>query len=382
MQSGEIRDRFIKFFENKGHKVVSSSSLVPEGDQSVLFTTAGMQQFKPHFIGVKSAQEDFGSLDIVSSQKCVRTSDIEEVGDETHLTFFEMLGNFSFGGYWKKEAIKYAHEFITKELGLTIDYVSVFRDDESGIPADEESRVIWQSIDPSLTIKDHKKEDNFWGPTGDEGPCGPTTEIYIDGVEIWNIVFNEYYKDKSGQFSKLSQTGVDTGMGLERLVKVMQRVDNVFETDLFVPIMQVAKSRVVADHMRTACFMIADGVRPSNTDRGYVLRRLLRRAYVQNNELGPVVDEVITHKSYDGLYNFSPETREVIDEELTKFKKALDLGLKQVEKGADPFTLFTSYGLPLEIIEQVTKVDKEKFAKQIEEHKSLSSAAGKQKFDK
>src|SRR3990167_7599309 len=190
MTHSDIRSKFIKFFESRGHTLVSSSSLLPT-DPSVLFTTAGMQQFKSYYTGQADAQEDFGSLNAVSIQKCIRTSAIGEVGDESHLTFFEMLGNFSFGGYWKKEAIEYAHEFITKELGLKIDYVSVFEGD-SETPADEESREIWQKIDSKLKIKNHNRVDNFWGPTGNEGPCGPTTEIYINDVEIWNIVFNEF----------------------------------------------------------------------------------------------------------------------------------------------------------------------------------------------
>lgn len=391
MQSGEIRQKFLKFFEKNGHVAVPSSSLVPSNDPSVLFTTAGMQQFKPYYLGEPSPQGN----NLTSSQKCVRTSDIEEVGDMTHLTFFEMLGNFSFGGYWKKEAIELAHTFITQELGLKIDYVSVFKDDESGIPADEESRTIWQSVDPTLNIKDHKKEDNFWGPTGTEGPCGPTTEIYINGVEIWNIVFNEYYKDKEGQFKKLTQTGIDTGMGLERLVIMMQGKETIYETDLFTPLLAPLQStdgdmrskRIITDHIRTGVFMISDGVIPSNTDRGYILRRLLRRAYVHARKLGvdtetinTVASLVMNHESYRGLYAFGENVQKVMMDEIEKFKKALDAGLKQVEKGEDPFVLFTSYGLPLEIIEEVTAVDKEKFEKQMLEHKALSSSAGKQKF--
>ena len=375
MHSREIRSKFLKFFEKNGHVIRPSSSLVPENDPSVLFTTAGMQQFKPYYLGKPSP---FGNS-LASSQKCVRTSDIKEVGDEAHLTFFEMLGNFSFGGYWKKEAIEYAHELITKDFGLNIDFISIFSG-EGDVPEDTESQEIWKSINPSLSIKKFGRKENFWGPTGEEGPCGPTTEIYVDGVEIWNIVFNEYYKDKEGKFTKLEQTGVDTGMGLERLVKVMQKVPTVFETDLFESIMQVAKSRIVADHIRTSVFMIADGVSPSNTDRGYILRRLLRRAYVKNKNIDPVIDAVINHPSYKGLYTFAPNTKEIIAQELDKFKKALEAGLKQVEKGADPFTLFTSYGLPLEIIEEVTSVDKIKFAKQMEEHRHTSSVAGEQKF--
>ncbi|KKQ88254.1 MAG: Alanine-tRNA ligase [Candidatus Curtissbacteria bacterium GW2011_GWC2_38_9] len=194
MTSGEVRRKFLEFFEKRGHKIVPSSSLVPENDSSVLFTTAGMQQFKPYYLGEKSP---YGNK-VVSIQKCLRTSDIDEVGDDSHLTFFEMLGNFSFNSYGKQEAITYAHEFITKELGLAIDYVSIFKGDpstnsEQAIPCDEESYDIWKKIDPSLEIKEFGKEDNFWGPTGNEGPCGPTTEIYVNGVEIWNLVFNEYF---------------------------------------------------------------------------------------------------------------------------------------------------------------------------------------------
>ena len=390
MNSKEIREKFVKFFEKNGHAIVPSSSLVPSNDPSVLFTTAGMQQFKPYYLGETSPH----GKNLTSSQKCVRTSDIEEVGDMTHLTFFEMLGNFSFGGYWKKEAITLAHEFITGELGLTIDYVSVFRDDESGIPADEESREIWATIDPNLNIKDHKKEDNFWGPTGAEGPCGPTTEIYINGVEIWNIVFNEYFKNKEGQFTKLPQTGVDTGMGLERLVIMMQGKETIY-APLLLPLVSVQgddrSKRIIADHIRTSVFMISDGVTPSNTDRGYILRRLLRRAYVHARKLdlsteiiSALVKEVINHDSYKGLYAFSEEAQRVIMWEIEKMQKGWEWGFREVEKGeADPFILYTRYGLPLELIkEAIPDVDEEKFEKQMSEHKALSSRAGEHKFQK
>ncbi|OHA90723.1 MAG: hypothetical protein A2832_00120 [Candidatus Zambryskibacteria bacterium RIFCSPHIGHO2_01_FULL_44_22b] len=384
MLSGEIRKKFLEFFEKRGHARIPSASLVPDKeDQSVLFTTAGMQQFKPYYLGEKSP---YGS-NVTSSQKCVRTSDIEEVGDERHLTFFEMLGNFSFGGYWKEEAIRYAHEFVTKEMGLTIDYVTIFEGD-SEVSEDLESRDIWKTIDPNLVIKKFGREDNFWGPTGESGPCGPTTEIYVNGIEIWNIVFNEYYKSKEGVFSKLEQKGVDTGMGLERLVMVMQKAETVFETDLFEPLIKIANSRIIADHIRTSAFMIADGVTPSNTDRGYILRRLLRRAYVharklkiETETLNAVIEAVIDHPSYRGIYTFHPDTQKIIMEEIEKFKKALEAGLKQVEKGADPFTLFTSYGLPLEIIkEAIPSVDEDRFNREMEEHKKLSSVAGEKKF--
>ncbi|MBI2086926.1 MAG: hypothetical protein HYT69_02025 [Candidatus Zambryskibacteria bacterium] len=371
MLSNEIREKFLRFFEKRGHRVVPSASLVPTDDPSVLFTTAGMQQFKSHFIGLRNAKDDFGSLNLTSSQKCVRTSDIEEVGDKSHLTFFEMLGNFSFDGYWKKEAIEYAYDLITKEIDLKIDYVSVFGG-EGNVPEDTESAEIWRSIDPEITIKKFGRSDNFWGPTGEEGPCGPTTEIYIDGIEIWNIVFNEYYQSQDKTLIPLKTKGVDTGMGLERLVKVVQKTETVFETDLFLPIVQVANSRIVADHIRTSCFMITDGITPSNTGRGYVLRRLLRRAYVKNKEINPIIDAIVNHPSYLGLYAFTPNTKEVVALELEKFQKTLDAGLKRIGKGEDPFILFTSYGLPLEIIEEVTSVDKEKFERQMAEHKEKS----------
>ena len=276
MQSDEIRSKFLKFFENRGHKIIPSASLVPENDPSVLFTTAGMQQFKPYYTAPENADKDFGNRNIATVQKCIRTGDIDEVGDDTHLTFFEMLGNFSFGGYWKKEAIQYAYDFITNELKLKIDYVSVFEGDEK-IPADNESREIWKSIDSKLIIKNHNRTDNFWGPTGDEGPCGPTTEVYINGVEIWNIVFNEFYKTKEGKYTPLAVKGIDTGMGLERLLVQVQKKNNVYETDLFNN-EKTKKERIVADHVKASLFMISDGVIPSNTGAGYVLRRLIRRA--------------------------------------------------------------------------------------------------------
>jgi len=199
MNSREVRQKFLDFFEKKGHKIIPSSSLVPESDPTVLFTTAGMQQFKPYYTAPDNAVHDFGSKNTASAQKCVRTSDIDEVGDDTHLTFIEMLGNFSFGGYGRKESIQYAHEFITKELGLEISYVTFYKG-EGSVPRDEESREIWEK----LGVQDIREDgaDVFWGPTGDSGPCGPTTEIYCkngkdEDVETWNIVFNEYFCDGS-----------------------------------------------------------------------------------------------------------------------------------------------------------------------------------------
>ncbi|MBI5139615.1 alanine--tRNA ligase [Candidatus Nomurabacteria bacterium] len=379
MDSNEIRQRFLKFFEQRGHKIIPSASLVPENDPSVLFTTAGMQQFKPYYVGEKDALKDFGVKNVVTIQKCIRTSDIDEVGDDTHLTFFEMLGNFSFGGYWKKEAIGYAHEFITKELGLKIDYVSIFKDDESGIPADLESGEIWKSIDPTLTIKEHKKEDNFWGPTGQEGPCGPTTEIYINGVEIWNIVFNEFYKTRDGKYEPLQTKGIDTGMGLERLLVQMQGKNNVYETDLFNG-EKTKEERVVADHVKAALFLTSDSVTPSNSGRGYILRRLIRRAVRFSKK--PLSEEITKIKSiYQNTYTL--DDRKEIEREETKFRETLSKGLKEFEKGVDPFVLFTTYGFPIELTLELAKekgieIDLENFNQKMAEHQKLSqtSSAG------
>src|SRR3989344_3810803 len=277
MQSDEIRLRFLKFFENRGHKIIPSSSLVPN-DPSVLFTTAGMQQFKPYYTSPESADKDFNNRNIATVQKCIRTGDIEEVGDATHLTFFEMLGNFSFGGYGRREAIAYAHDFIAQELGLEISYVTFYKGNDN-VPRDEDSRKIWQE----LGVKNIREGGNdvFWGPTGNSGPCGPTTEIYCkneagEDVEIWNIVFNEYFCNGSREkldkgeaiFKKLDILGVDTGMGLERLVSVVQKKKDVYETDLFNN-EKTKEERIISDHIRASLFIISDGVIPSNTGAGY-----------------------------------------------------------------------------------------------------------------
>lgn len=375
MQSNEIRSRFLKFFEARGHVIIPSSSLVPENDPSVLFTTAGMQQFKPYYTGMMDAEKNFGAKNVCSVQKCVRTGDIDEVGDDSHLTFFEMLGNFSFGGYWKKEAITYAYEFITKELGLKIDYVSVFEGDAE-IPADKESREIWQSIDKNLKIKKHNRADNFWGPTGDEGPCGPTTEIYIDGVEVWNIVFNEYFKEKNGAYKPLPTKGIDTGMGLERLLTMVQKKKNVYETDLFNN-EKTKEERIVADHVKASLFMIADGVRPSNTGAGYVLRRLIRRAVRFSKEPLAEVAEKIKN-IYEGVYELDDKGE--LKEEEIKFRETLERGIRKFEIGMDPFILVTTYGFPIELIQELAKekgikINLEDFHKKMAEHQKLSQTA-------
>ena len=406
MTHQEIREKFIKFFEAKGHKAVSSSSLLPT-DSSVLFTTAGMQQFKSYYTGAGDALKDFGSLNTVSIQKSMRTSDIDSVGDESHLTFFEMLGNFSFGGYWKKEAIQYAHEFITSSdwMNLKIDYVSVFAGEDS-VSADEESEKIWQSIDSSLEVKRAGRTDNFWGPTGNEGPCGPTTEIYVNGLEVWNIVFNQYYQSANGKLEALKTQGIDTGMGLERLAMVAQQKQNIFEIDLFEPPIQILpdsldlrKKRIIVDHLRATVFLIADGVAPSNKEQGYILRRLLRRAMVYKNQanLSPQVFENVLIKAIEMYGNEYPEIKLKKDEiinsyfaEWNKFKKALLSGIKELEKletidAKSAFKLYESYGLPFEVIKEVggdkaSSLTREDFETERVYHQEKSRAGAEKKF--
>jgi len=433
MTSNEIRKKFLEFFEKRGHKVVRSSSLIPD-DPSVLLTTAGMQQFKPYYVGKADPMRDFGSKNATSVQKCFRTSDIDEVGDKTHLTFFEMLGNFSFGGYFKHEAIKYAYEFIVNVLQINPEriYVTVFSGDKE-TPKDRESHKIWhEEIGlQSHQIKEGGRADNFWGPTGNEGPCGPTTEIYVDGVEIWNVVFNEFYKEKDGTFRKLENPGIDTGMGLERLAIMLQGADNVFETDLFGPIVGEIKQasrdldpkviRILADHLRSSIFLIADGIRPSNKEAGYILRRLLRRVlaysakYDIHADLFPLVLERVAEnfgEAYPEVKN-KKEITAVYFEERDKFNKAIGEGLKafnilvsaagesdsfiaQLQKmismkkhgsisGKDAFSLYETYGFPKELMQEFCKekgivFDETGFDEEYKKHQETSRAGAEKKF--
>ncbi|MFH1575694.1 MAG: alanine--tRNA ligase [Candidatus Nealsonbacteria bacterium] len=389
MTSNKLREAFLRFFEKNGHKIVPSFSLLPT-DPSVLFTTAGMQQFKKYFLGKKSLY----GLNAASCQKCFRTSDIDEVGDERHLTFFEMLGNFSFGGYEKEKAIKLAKDFLDS-INIKIDYVTVFEGDEN-VPCDEESVAIWQKLGIGQDkIKKCAKEDNFWGPTGEEGPCGPTTEIYAQGIEIWNIVFNQYYCHQNKTLTKLESFGVDTGMGLERLAMISQGKSSVFEADLFLPIIdsipcqdEKAK-RIIADHIKSAVFLIADGILPSNVEQGYILRRILRRAirYGKSLDLTSLAQKVIA--IYEGVY---PELKlketdilAVIEKEKEKFSKTLEEGLKQFEKGVDAFELYATYGFPVELTMELAKekgieINLEDFKKKFKTHQEVSRAGAQKKF--
>jgi alanyl-tRNA synthetase len=373
-----------------------------------------MQQFKPYYLNEESPY----GLNVASCQKCFRTSDIDEVGDERHLTFFEMLGNFSFGGYFKKEAIYLAKEFLDS-INIKIDYVTVFEGDKD-IPFDKECEKIWGELGFSQKNKNlflKNREENFWGPVGEEGPCGPTTEIYSSGIEIWNLVFNEFYQDKEKKLYALEKKGVDTGMGFERLLMVVSKKSNVFETDLFSPIIDRIRAfkpdiksienyqkneRIIADHIKAAVFLASEGVVPSNIEEGYILRRLLRRAIrvgkvlnLPSNFLIPLVEEVckIYQDVYSEIQSAKSKILDIISKEESKFEKTIERGLRQFEKignnrkisGEDAFHLYDTYGFPIELILELAKeknweVDIEGFKKCYTLHKEISRAGAKSKF--
>ncbi|MEX1061509.1 MAG: alanine--tRNA ligase, partial [Patescibacteria group bacterium] len=387
-----------------------------------LLTTAGMQQFKPYFLGEADALSTFNNLRLTSIQKCFRTSDVEEVGDENHHTFFEMLGNFSVGDYFKELAIPLAWNFLTGELKLDPQrmFVSVFAG-EPGIPRDKEAIELWQKEVPGIEIREQDREDNFWGPPGKTGPCGPSSEIYYvlpNGVEVelWNLVFMEYFKDEAGKYTKLKKQNIDTGMGLERLVSILQGKDNVFETDLFVPILssisklaavgdedksnngkeRLRSLRIIADHVRGAVFLVGDGVVPLNLGRGYVLRRILRRAILHGRLLDingyflaePVREVISMYKEfYPQLGAKEKEIRQVIGDEEKKFSQTLGRGLKELEKmgkNVDAFLLYDTYGFPLELTQELAKsrglkVNVAEFEKKLNEQKERARSAAKKR---
>jgi len=447
LTSSEIRSRFLEFFKKRGHAIIPSASLVPLNDPSVLFNTAGMQPLVPYLLG----ETHPAGVRLADSQKCVRTQDIEEVGDNTHDTFFEMLGNWSLGDYFKKDAITWSYEFLTsKEEGLGLDpnrlYVTVF-EKNADAPRDEEAYAIWKNIFEQAGVKGERiyfmsaktpggKEPNWWS-AGDSGPCGPDTEMFYDVtgkldkgmtkeeyttaddnqqvVEIWNDVFMEYLKKDGVVVGKLEKQNVDTGSGLERLTMVVQGKDNIFATDMFSGMMKIITdtatsyderaARIVADHIRTSVFMIADGVTPSNTDQGYILRRLLRRAVRYADVLGmksgfdALIDEVA--KNYAGVYenieaNLAHIKKEIADEE-NRFRVTLARGIKEFEKiyksniGASDlsseavFELVTTHGFPFELVKEIAKernlgIDELAFVVKMKKHQDLSRAGSEQKF--
>lgn len=400
----ELINLFIDFFKSKKHKKIPNSSLIPMNDPTALFTTAGMHPLVPYLLGQK---HPLGKR-LCSNQKCIRTTDINEVGDKFHLTFFEMLGNWSLGDYFKEKAIKYSLEFLTK-LGIEKEKIKVtcFKGDrKNNIPKDTESKKIWEKLGiKSEQIKFLGKEDNWWGPAGKTGPCGPDTEMFINNAEIWNDVFMQYNKQDS-KYTELKQKNVDTGMGVERTLVILNNKDSVYQTSCFLPIInrieKLSKKkyeknkksmRIIADHVKASIMILNEKITPSNTERGYVLRRLIRRAIRYGRELGlnsitKVAEPVF--KIYPD-YNLE-KNRDFILNELKKeeeqFSKTLKKGLKEFEKivenlkgkiisGKQAFLLYQSYGFPLEITrelanEQGLEVDKEEFEKEEKEHKKKS----------
>ena len=443
MTSSELRKFFLEFFKKKGHKIVASTSLIPE-DKTVLLTSAGMQQFTNYFSGEKDVLKDFGKRHLVSVQKCFRTPDIDDVGDDTHHTFFEMLGNWSIGedteiGYFKEGAVKYALDFLVENLGFNKNkfWITVFGG-EKNIPKDEESIKIWEKNGiPRKRIKEFGIKDNLWGPVGNTGPCGPCSEIHYDRgekygcgspncgpnckkcerfVELWNLVFMEYYKNENGSYQKLSQRNVDTGIGFERLTAVLQNKNSAYETDLFSSIIKKIEEisdrkyednkrifRIIADHLRGSVFLISDGVEPSNVERGYILRKILRRVFsygrvlkMPDNFSIPIIKEIV--KNYQDVY---PEVKSkendiitIVQKEEEKFEKALRIGIKEVtsrlEKGdieaKEVFNLYSTHGVPLEIIEELAKEynrkirDKDKIKEEFKKHQKVSRAGVDKKF--
>ena len=433
MKAIEIRNKYLNFFKNHGHVVIPSAPVIPENDPSVLFTTAGMQPLVPYLLG----EPHPAGTRLTDYQKCVRTNDIDEVGDNRHLTYFEMLGNWSLGDYFKEESIQMSYDFLTKELGIPVEKLSVtcFAGDED-CARDEVTASCWKKAGiPEERIYYFGKDDNWW-IAGETGPCGPDTEMFYDTgkpkcspecnpscgcgkyVEIWNNVFMEFYKDENGKYSKLKQHNVDTGLGLERMTMLLEGKETPFETELFAPIMDklvelqkvdnIASRRIVAEHLRSSMMIICDGGRPSNVDRGYILRRLIRRMVRHMNKLQILLDELSTlidinvenlKEMYPALEANKETIKNVILEEKDKFVKTLEKGEKEFAKevgqvkeqgenivpGKVVFRLYDTYGFPPEVTEELAtengmKIDKEGFDKLFKEHQEKSRAGSEQKF--
>lgn len=433
MKAIEIRNKYLNFFKNHGHKVIPSAPLIPENDPSVLFTTAGMQPLVPYLLGEKHPE----GTRLTDYQKCLRTNDIDEVGDNRHLTYFEMLGNWSLGDYFKEESVAMSFEFLTKELGIPIEKLSVtcFAGDEDA-PRDTVTAECWEKAGiPEDRIYYYGKNDNWW-IAGEEGPCGPDTEMFYDTgkepcgpdcqpscdcgkyVEIWNNVFMEYYKSKDGTYTKLKQHNVDTGLGLERMTMLLQGKQTPFDTELFAPVMDKLKElakvdsiesrRIVAEHLRASMMIISDGGRPSNIDRGYVLRKLIRRMsrhlnklQIDLNELGSLIDLDIDilKEMYPELEKNRETIKQVIIEEKNKFIKTLSHGEREFEKyinkakeenktvidGQTIFKLYETYGFPPEITADLAReegftIDNSEFDKLFKEHQEKSRLGSEQKF--
>lgn len=444
MTANELRSKYLAFFKSKGHAEISGKSLIPENDPTVLFTTAGMHPLVPYLMG----EPHPAGTRLTDYQKCVRTGDIDDVGDPSHLTCFEMLGNWSLGDYFKKEAIEFSFEFLTSPswLGIPVDRLSVtvFAGDDE-VPRDEESAAVWESLGiPRQRIHFLPREDNWWGPAGETGPCGPDTEMFIDTgkaacgpacrpgcrcgkyIEIWNDVFMQYSKQKDGSYLKLERKCVDTGMGVERTVAMLSGKKSVYETEVFQPIIASVEGisgkkygvneaddvsiRIVCDHVRSSTFILGDqkGVTPSNVGAGYVLRRLIRRAVRHGRKLG-IDGFFLTEPAkvvigqLKGAYPELGEKEAVVLEELAaeekKFLETLKKGEAEFEKmlpnllknpqktmsGRLAFKLYDTYGFPIELTEELAReggllVNREEFDEAFKKHQELSRAGGEQAF--
>ena len=410
MNRKELIKKYIEFFKSKAHKEIPNASLIPKEDPTVLFTTAGMHPLVPYLLGQK---HPIGKR-LVNVQKCIRTGDIDEVGDETHHTFFEMLGNWSLGDYWKKESIEYSFEFLTKILKIPKEKLEItcFKGD-SNASKDIESEKIWNSLGINK-IKFLGKENNWWGPAGKTGPCGPDTEIFVKNIEIWNNVFMEYSKDEKGNFLSAKQKNVDTGMGVERTLAILNNLKDNYLTACFKPIIEKIEKlsnkkykgnekvmRIIADHIKASVFIIADGIIPGNKEQGYVLRRLIRRAIRYGKELeikdftNHIANTVFEiYNNYSELKNNKIKILEELKKEEQRFNQTLEKGLNEFDKlindkkkisGANAFLLYQSYGFPLEMIEEECKKKKIKFSKEefedeLQKHQELSKTASAGKF--
>ena len=446
MTGKELREKYINFFIEKGHKQISGKSLIPENDPTVLFTTAGMHPLVPYLLG----EEHPAGTRLVNFQKCIRTGDIDSVGDPSHLTFFEMLGNWSLGDYFKEDALAWSYEFLTSEkyLGLDKDKLSVTAfegEAENDIPADTEAAAIWKKLGiPEERIYLLPREDNWWGPAGETGPCGPDSEMFIDTgkeacsadckpgcgcgkyFEVWNDVFMQYNKQQDGSYQKLERKCVDTGMGVERTIAMLLGKKSVYDTEFFIPVIELLEDltgkkygenedddisiRIISDHVRTSAFILGDerGVKPSNLGQGYILRRIIRRAIRHGRKLG--IEEKFLSKPalvflemYEDVYPELKENKNLILTELEaeedKFLSTLDKGEHEFEKmlpnllkgnaktipGRVAFKLYDTFGFPVEITEELAAengltVDREGFDKAFKKHQEKSKAGADKVF--
>lgn len=436
ISSDKLKKMYLEFFKKKGHEVIANASLIPENDPTALFISAGMHPLVPYLLG----QPHPSGKRLVNVQKCLRTSDIDEVGDSFHLSFFEMLGNWSLGDYFKEESIPWSYEFLTSKEWLNIDkdrlYVTVFAGDDK-IPRDTESARIWEELGvPRDRIFYLPREDNWWGPICSTGPCGPDTEMFYDTGkepcgseckpgcfcgkfdEIWNNVFMEYNRTPDGEYVLLEQKNVDTGMGVERTVAVLQGKDNVYETKIFTPLIEKIKelagievvpenqtrsARIICDHSRAATFILAEGIVPLNVEQGYVLRRVIRGA-IRHGKLLGIEEEFLSELSrivietYSRDYPHLKSNEDFIVTELRreykKFDNTLARGLNRFNRiaserkridGKDAFLLYQSFGFPIEITKELGRengifVDVDGFHEEFEKHQQVSRASADKKF--